>query len=136
MFDFRCHPVHYIRRGARNLSPAPDVRPEHRTRGWLARVIYWPRPRRSRGKTGPPEATTRRGERTRGGALLESEERARALAERLTEADRRKDHFLATLSHELRNPLAPIRTAVQVIERAPTGGEQAVAARKIIARQG
>jgi len=68
-------------------------------------------------------------------ALRESEERARALAERLTEADRRKDHFLATLSHELRNPLAPIRTAVQVIERAPTGGEQAVAARKIIARQ-
>jgi len=68
-------------------------------------------------------------------ALRESEERARALAERLTEADRRKDHFLATLSHELRNPLAPIRTAVQVIERAPPGGAQAVAAQKIIARQ-
>ncbi len=35
--------------------------------------------------------------------------------ERLREADRRKDEFLAMLAHELRNPLAPIRNAVQVI---------------------
>ena len=34
----------------------------------------------------------------------------------LVEADVRKDVFLATLSHELRNPLAPIRTAVQVLQ--------------------
>ena len=33
----------------------------------------------------------------------------------LLDADRRKDEFLATLSHELRNPLAPIRTALEVI---------------------
>jgi two-component system CheB/CheR fusion protein len=33
-------------------------------------------------------------------------------AEALREADRRKDTFLATLAHELRNPLAPIRNAV------------------------
>ena len=33
------------------------------------------------------------------------------LYEGLREADRRKDEFLAMLSHELRNPLAPIRTA-------------------------
>jgi signal transduction histidine kinase/ActR/RegA family two-component response regulator len=33
----------------------------------------------------------------------------------LREADRRKDEFLATLSHELRNPLAPIRAAVEVM---------------------
>jgi signal transduction histidine kinase/ActR/RegA family two-component response regulator len=40
----------------------------------------------------------------------------RKLAERaLREADRRKDEFLATLSHELRNPLAPIRTAVELM---------------------
>jgi PAS domain S-box-containing protein len=40
----------------------------------------------------------------------------RKLAEvALREADRRKDEFLATLSHELRNPLAPIRTAVEVM---------------------
>ena len=40
----------------------------------------------------------------------------RKLAERaLLEADRRKDEFLATLSHELRNPLAPIRSALEVM---------------------
>jgi len=33
----------------------------------------------------------------------------------LREADRRKDEFLATLSHELRNPLAPIRAALEVM---------------------
>ena len=39
----------------------------------------------------------------------------RKLAEMaLRDADRRKDEFLATLSHELRNPLAPIRTALEV----------------------
>lgn len=36
----------------------------------------------------------------------------------LRDADRRKDEFLAVLAHELRNPLAPIRNAVQVIARA------------------
>jgi len=36
---------------------------------------------------------------------------------RLEEASRRKDEFLAMLSHELRNPLAPIRNAVEVIRR-------------------
>ena len=34
---------------------------------------------------------------------------------RCSEADRRKDEFLAVLAHELRNPLAPIRTAVQLL---------------------
>ena len=34
---------------------------------------------------------------------------------RLRDADRRKDEFLATLAHELRNPLAPVRNAVQVL---------------------
>ena len=35
--------------------------------------------------------------------------------ENLAEADRRKDEFLAMLAHELRNPLAPVRNAVQVL---------------------
>src|SRR5678815_1402640 len=35
----------------------------------------------------------------------------------LQEADRRKDEFLAILAHELRNPLAPIRTAVQLLRK-------------------
>ncbi|WP_374562704.1 response regulator [Ideonella sp.] len=47
---------------------------------------------------------------------LEIAERRQAEA-RLEEASRRKDEFLAMLSHELRNPLAPIRNAVEVIRR-------------------
>jgi CheY-like chemotaxis protein/two-component sensor histidine kinase len=42
-------------------------------------------------------------------------EESRRLVERLSEADRRKDEFLATLSHELRNPLAPLRNSVQLL---------------------
>lgn len=38
----------------------------------------------------------------------------------LTEADRRKDEFLATLAHELRNPLAPIRNALHIMRKEPT----------------
>jgi PAS domain S-box-containing protein len=37
------------------------------------------------------------------------------MQDRLREADRRKDEFLATLSHEIRNPLAPIQHAVQIM---------------------
>jgi PAS domain S-box-containing protein len=40
-------------------------------------------------------------------------------ADLLREVDRRKDQFLATLSHELRNPLAPIRNAVELLRMAP-----------------
>jgi len=47
---------------------------------------------------------------------LEIEER-RGIESRLQESNRRKDEFLAMLSHELRNPLAPIRTAVEVIRQ-------------------
>ncbi len=43
------------------------------------------------------------------------EQSLRRQTEALREADRRKDDFLATLSHELRNPLAPIRNAVQIL---------------------
>ena len=35
----------------------------------------------------------------------------------IQEADRRKNEFLAMLAHELRNPLAPIRNAVQILRR-------------------
>jgi PAS domain S-box-containing protein len=43
------------------------------------------------------------------------EDDLRRLAANLSEADRRKDEFLATLAHELRNPLAPIRNALQIM---------------------
>jgi PAS domain S-box-containing protein len=49
-------------------------------------------------------------------ARLEAEAQLRALNEALSDADRRKDEFLATLSHELRNPLAPMRSAIEVLK--------------------
>jgi PAS domain S-box-containing protein len=49
---------------------------------------------------------------------LRFEEALRDQEEALKEADRRKDEFLATLAHELRNPLAPICNAVELLRRA------------------
>jgi|GEM_PF-646267 len=54
---------------------------------------------------------------------------------RLEQADRRKDHFLAVLSHELRNPLAPIKNGLYILDRVPAGGPQAQRARDVIGRQ-
>lgn len=53
--------------------------------------------------------------------LVEQRDELGRYADALKEADRRKDEFLATLAHELRNPLAPIRNGLQVLRMAPTG---------------
>ena len=60
---------------------------------------------------------------------------ARLASEALREADRRKDEFLAILSHELRNPLAPIRSAVAVLDRPGLTPEALETSRQIIHRQ-
>jgi two-component system CheB/CheR fusion protein len=62
-------------------------------------------------------------------------EELRASEAALRDADRQKDQFLAMLSHELRNPLAPIRNSLYILERAVPGGEQARRAQRIIDRQ-
>lgn len=53
----------------------------------------------------------------------------------LREADRRKDEFLATLAHELRNPLAPIRNAAHLLQNNDLNADQIRMARDIISRQ-
>ncbi len=61
---------------------------------------------------------------------------ARQAQEALKEADRRKDEFLATLAHELRNPLAPIRNALQLLKRSPaTEASARAAAQDVMERQ-
>jgi two-component system CheB/CheR fusion protein len=61
-------------------------------------------------------------------------ERERA-EQSLLDADRRKDEFLAVLSHELRNPLAPIRNSLHILEHSPEGSAATEHAREIIGRQ-
>jgi PAS domain S-box-containing protein len=55
--------------------------------------------------------------------------------EGLREADRRKDEFLATLAHELRNPLAPIRTGLKIMQLAGDNRAAAEQARTMMERQ-
>lgn len=53
--------------------------------------------------------------------LQHSQDALARQAEHLRSADRKKDEFLATLAHELRNPLAPIRTGMEVLDESVSG---------------
>lgn len=67
---------------------------------------------------------------------LQAEIQVRQAAEAaLLEADRRKDEFLATLAHELRNPLAPIRHAVKLLKSKGADERQQHWGRAVIGRQ-
>ena len=55
--------------------------------------------------------------------------------EKLKEANRRKDEFLAMLAHELRNPLAPISAAAELLQRVEMDGARLQQTSQIIARQ-
>ncbi|MGE5640394.1 MAG: ATP-binding protein [Clostridia bacterium] len=57
------------------------------------------------------------------------------IAESLREADRRKDEFLAILAHELRNPLAPLRNALEAMRRSEHDPEGVAWARALMERQ-
>ena len=67
--------------------------------------------------------------------LEASARRLRQSEEDLMEAHRRKDEFLAMLSHELRNPLAPIRNAVTILGLLGSADDRLNHARDIIDRQ-
>ncbi|HEX7185049.1 MAG TPA: ATP-binding protein [Thermoanaerobaculia bacterium] len=63
------------------------------------------------------------------------EDELRKRADELVAADRRKDQFLAMLAHELRNPLAPIRNAVELMRQAETADPSFHPSREMVERQ-
>ncbi|MDQ2915113.1 MAG: ATP-binding protein [Chloroflexota bacterium] len=76
-------------------------------------------------------------------AALEAESKQRAVLEsalrgkidELAEVDRRKDEFLAMLGHELRNPLAPVTTALQIMRIHENEPSRVARSREIVERQ-
>ena len=68
-------------------------------------------------------------------SLLESMEQRQLAVDALREADQRKDEFLATLAHELRNPLAPISSGLHILRTAGDNRQVASTAREIMERQ-
>ncbi|WP_434427101.1 histidine kinase dimerization/phospho-acceptor domain-containing protein [Nannocystis pusilla] len=76
--------------------------------------------------------------RTLGGEVAErqrAEEALRRTHAQLREADRQKDEFLAMLAHELRNPLAPIHSAVELMSLKELDDPQVSWCREVIDRQ-
>ncbi len=65
---------------------------------------------------------------------LEMEQRQKA-EDALRVADRRKDEFLATLAHELRNPLAPIVTGLEILKKPAADARARERARELMTRQ-
>ena len=64
---------------------------------------------------------------------LEGELRSRTAE--LAESERRKTEFIATLAHELRNPLAPIRAALQVMRKSADNAASMAQVREVMERQ-
>ena len=64
-----------------------------------------------------------------------AEDKLHRLAAELSDADRRKDVFLATLAHELRNPLAPMRNGLQIMKLTKHNSDAAEQVRAMIDRQ-
>ena len=64
-----------------------------------------------------------------------AEQSIREQAQRLAESDLVKDEFLATLSHELRNPLAPLRNSIEVLRRTGGGHEPQASIHAMMERQ-
>lgn len=64
-----------------------------------------------------------------------AEDERHRLAADLSDMDRRKDEFLSTLAHELRNPLAPLRSGLEVLQLSDISAEEANETRDMMNRQ-
>jgi len=134
------------------LPPKSVHRPERPDERHLHQVVQVgfqrPRPRqeaRQRPRVAPDQLSRRllvsaspvwRGDSVQGAVCVYRDVTDQDLAEQaLRESDERKDHFLAMLAHELRNPLAPIVNGVYILERTAPGGDQARRALGVIDRQ-
>jgi len=67
--------------------------------------------------------------------LLEARKRAERAANELAAVDRQKNDFIAMLAHELRNPLAPVRTAVDLLRKVDTRDPIVRKASEVLQRQ-
>ncbi|MFZ6648028.1 ATP-binding protein [Undibacterium sp. TJN25] len=67
--------------------------------------------------------------------LQDNRDELRLANAELARADRRKDEFLATLAHELRNPLAPMRTVLEILKLTAINDPQLIKAREVLERQ-
>ena len=77
----------------------------------------------------------RNAEETRRRGHDELEQRVRERTAELREADRQKNQFLAMLAHELRNPLAPVHNALQILQLPSASNADRRTARNIMERQ-
>jgi signal transduction histidine kinase len=68
-------------------------------------------------------------------ALVQTQEALHKRVAELAAADRHRNEFLAILAHELRNPLAPLKNAVQILRRSPDDAVVVAKARDLIDRQ-
>jgi signal transduction histidine kinase/ActR/RegA family two-component response regulator len=67
--------------------------------------------------------------------LIRTQDALRASEARLLEANRKKDEFVATLAHELRNPLAPMRSAVEILKAGGASQQEREWASAVLDRQ-
>jgi PAS domain S-box-containing protein len=81
------------------------------------------------------EAALRKDAETAARALAQTQEALHQRVAELAAADRHKNEFLAILAHELRNPLAPLKNAVQILRHSPGDVMVVAKARDLIDRQ-
>jgi signal transduction histidine kinase len=101
---------------------------------WQLEMINRELEQRVSERTAELEASVRRLQQSEARLREESEERAR-LVQKLRSDDEQKDKFLATLAHELRNPLQPIRTAVDTMRLMGPPDPNLVPIRQVIDEQ-